>query len=97
MQLLADDLGVELKYQNQEFDALIPGLLAGQWDMLSVGLVPRPPRLLSMYFTNSYVPYDQVLVAGADSSRAADGLGIQHRWDDDCCSAGFDGCLASRE
>ena len=80
MQLLADDLGVELSIQNQEFDALIPGLLAGQWDMLSVGLVPRPPRLLSMYFTDSYVPYDQVLVAGADSSRA-DGLGIQHRRD----------------
>ena len=70
MQLLAEDLGVELKIENQEFDALIPGLLAGQWDMLSVGLVPRPPRLLQMYFTNSYVPYDQVLVAGADSSLA---------------------------
>ena len=70
MQLLAEDLGVELSIQNQEFDALIPGLLAGQWDMLSVGLVPRPPRLLSMYFTNSYVPYDQVLVAAADSNLA---------------------------
>lgn len=70
MQLLAEDLGVELSIQNQEFDALIPGLLAGQWDMLSVGLVPRPPRLLQMYFTNSYVPYDQVLVAAADSDLA---------------------------
>jgi len=68
VKLLAEDLGVELKIENQEFDALIPGLLAGQWDMLSVGLVPRPPRLLQMYFTNSYVPYDQVLVAGGDSS-----------------------------
>ena len=39
--------------------------------MLSVGLVPRPGRLLQMYFTDSYVPYDQVLVANADSTRAA--------------------------
>jgi len=68
MEMLAEDLGVELSIFNQEFDALIPGLLAGQWDMLSVGLAPRPPRLLSMYFSNSYVPYDQVLVATAGSS-----------------------------
>jgi polar amino acid transport system substrate-binding protein len=69
LNLLAADLGVELTIENQEFDALIPGLLAGQWDMISVGLVPRPPRLLQMYFTDSYVPYEQVLVAAADSDR----------------------------
>ncbi len=69
MNLLAEDLGVELKIENQEFDALIPGLLAGQWDLISVGLVPRPPRLLQMYFSDAYVPYDQVLVAAADSDK----------------------------
>ena len=67
-QMLADDLGVELKIENHEFDALIPGLLAGQWDMISLGLVPRPARALQMYFTDSYIPYDQVLVAGVDST-----------------------------
>jgi ABC-type amino acid transport substrate-binding protein len=83
MEMMAEDLGVELNIFNQEFDALIPGLLAGQWDMLSVGLAPRPPRLLSMYFSNSYVPYDQVLVATAGSNIAptieafnADGITI---------------------
>ena len=69
LNLLATDLGVELTIENQEFDALIPGLLAGTWDMISVGLVPRPPRLLQMYFSDSYVPYEQVLVAAADSDR----------------------------
>jgi ABC-type amino acid transport substrate-binding protein len=69
LNLLATDLGVELAIENQEFDALIPGLLAGQWDMISVGLVPRPARLLQMYFTDAYVPYEQVLVAAADSDR----------------------------
>lgn len=66
---LATDLEVELVIENQEFDALVPGLLAGQWDMISVGLVPRPPRLLQMYFTDAYVPYEQVLVTAADSDR----------------------------
>lgn len=70
MNLLAEDLGVELKIENQEFDALIPGLLAGQWDIISVGLVARPPRMLQMYFTDSYVPYEQVLVAPADTDKA---------------------------
>jgi ABC-type amino acid transport substrate-binding protein len=69
LKLLATDLEVELAIENQEFDALIPGLLAGTWDMISVGLVPRPPRLLQMYFTDSYVPYDLVLVAPADTDR----------------------------
>ena len=71
LNLLATDLGVELTIENQEFDALIPGLLAGQWDMISVGLVPRPPRLLQMYFTDAYVPYEQVLVAAAGSDHEA--------------------------
>lgn len=70
LNMLATDLEVDLTIENQEFDALIPGLLAGQWDMISVGLVPRPPRLLQMYFTDSYVPYEQVLVAAADTDRA---------------------------
>jgi ABC-type amino acid transport substrate-binding protein len=69
LNLLATDLGVELAIENQEFDALIPGLLAGQWDMISVGLVPRPARLLQMYFSDSYVPYEQVLVAAAGTDR----------------------------
>lgn len=83
LNLLAADLEVELKIENQEFDALIPGLLAGQWDMISVGLVARPPRMLQMYFTDSYVPYEQVLVAATDSDNAptieaydADGMTI---------------------
>lgn len=71
LELLATDLEVELVISNQEFDALIPGLLAGQWDMISVGLVPRPPRLLQMFFSDSYVPYEQVLVAPADADREA--------------------------
>ena len=68
VQKLADDLGVELKIENQEFDALIPGLLAGKWDMISVGLVPRPARLLQMYFTDPYVPYEQVLAVPASDN-----------------------------
>jgi ABC-type amino acid transport substrate-binding protein len=69
--MLAKDLAVDIKIENQEFDALVPGLLAGKWDMISVGLVPRPPRLLQMYFTDPYVPYEQVLAVPANDTKPA--------------------------
>jgi ABC-type amino acid transport substrate-binding protein len=64
---LAEDLGVELDIRDQEFDALIPGMLAGQFDMISVGLVNRPPRAELMWFTRPYVPYRQVVVVNDES------------------------------
>ncbi|MCY4621494.1 MAG: transporter substrate-binding domain-containing protein [bacterium] len=62
MNMLAEDLGVELDIQNLEFDAMIPGLIARQYDMVSVGLVGRPARLEQLWFTCPYVPYRQVVV-----------------------------------
>jgi ABC-type amino acid transport substrate-binding protein len=67
MQLLADDLGVELDITDLEFDAMIPGLLARQFDLASVGLVGRPARLEQLWFTCPYVPYRQVVVVNNDS------------------------------
>ncbi len=67
MNMLAEDLGVELDIQNLEFDAMIPGLIAGQYDMVSVGLVGRPARLEQLWFTCPYVPYRQVVVVNNES------------------------------
>jgi ABC-type amino acid transport substrate-binding protein len=72
MNMLAEDLGVKLNISNLDFDGLIPGLLADKFDMISVGLVGRPPRLLQMYFTDSYVPYEQVLAVPADDDKPAE-------------------------
>jgi len=72
MKLMAADLGsggVELDIQDQEFDGLIPALLAGKVDIISVGLVGRPGgRLETMWFSTPYVPYQQVLIVPADST-----------------------------
>ena len=67
VQMLAEDLGVTLNIQDLEFDALIPGMLAGQFDLISVGLVGRPARLEQLWFTCPYVPYRQVVVVNNDS------------------------------
>jgi ABC-type amino acid transport substrate-binding protein len=69
--LLAEDLGVELEISDLEFDALIPGLLAGQFDLVSVGLVGRPARLEQLWFSCPYVPYRQVVVTNDESGIAS--------------------------
>lgn len=66
--MLAEDLGVELDIRNQEFDTLIPGMLAGEFDLISVGLVNRPERAEQLWFTRPYVPYRQVVVVNTDSN-----------------------------
>ncbi|HEX2154199.1 MAG TPA: transporter substrate-binding domain-containing protein [Acidimicrobiia bacterium] len=65
--MLATDLQVELEIMDQEFDSLIPGMLAGQFDLISVGLVNRPERAEQLWFTRPYVPYRQVAVVNNDS------------------------------
>ena len=67
MNMLADDLGVTLEISNLEFEAMIPGLIANQFDLVSVGLVGRPARLEQLWFTCPYVPYRQVVVVNNDS------------------------------
>ena len=56
MKMLANDIGVELEVVDMDFPGLIPALLAGKVDMLSVGLVNTPERALSLEFTDGYVP-----------------------------------------
>ena len=68
MHMLAEDLGVELEINDLEFEAMIPGVLARQFDMASVGLVGRPARLEQLWFTCPYVPYGQVVVVNNDSA-----------------------------
>ena len=67
MQMLADDLEVELDIRDLEFEALIPGLIANDFDVVSVGLVNRPPRAEQVSFTRPYVPYRQVVVVNSEA------------------------------
>lgn len=69
--LLAEDLGVELDIRDQEFDSLIPGMLAGEFDLISVGLVNRPERAEQLWFSRPYVPYRQVVVVNDEAGIAS--------------------------
>ena len=52
MKMLANDMHVELEVVDMDFPGLIPALLAGKVDMLSVGLVNTPERALALEFTD---------------------------------------------
>jgi ABC-type amino acid transport substrate-binding protein len=67
VKLMADDLKVKLDIQDQDFPGLIPALLAGKVDILSVGLVGRPERAKTMWFSDPYVPYQQVIMIQSKS------------------------------
>ena len=68
MKMLANDMHVKLEVVDMDFPGLIPALLAGKVDMLSVGLVNTPERALALEFTDGYVPYSQVVVVQKDSA-----------------------------
>ena len=67
---LSKDLGLKLEIRNMAFGGLIPGLQAGQFDMISVGLGRTPARELSMSYAGEYMPYEALLVSRvADKTR----------------------------
>jgi ABC-type amino acid transport substrate-binding protein len=73
---LAPALGASLNIKNLDFNGLIPGLQAKQFDMVSVGLTPTDERKQAVDFTRAYVPYALVLATnpskGAGPSTAED-------------------------
>ena len=66
---LADDMGVELQIENLDFNGLIPGLQAAQFDMVSVGLGATDERKKVISFSRGYVPYATILGTPASGNR----------------------------
>jgi ABC-type amino acid transport substrate-binding protein len=71
LKALAKQWGVKLDIKNLDFNGLIPGLVSKKFDMVSVGLSATPERKKSISFSRAYVPYAQILAAGASDSTAA--------------------------
>ena len=68
---LAQDLGLKLDIKNMDFGGLIPGLVAKQFDLVSVGLTATPERAKSILFVREYVPYSIALFANRKSPLAS--------------------------
>ena len=68
-QAIADDLGLELKIENVDFDTIVPGVASGtKYDMGIAAITATPEREKEVSFTDSYYMDDQAIVAMADNT-----------------------------
>lgn len=68
-QAIADDLGLELKIENVDFDTIVPGVASGtKYDMGIAAITATPEREKEVSFTDSYYMDDQAIVTMTDST-----------------------------
>lgn len=61
-QAIADILGMELKIESMDFNAILASVQSGKSDIGVAGLTVRPDRLESVNFTDSYTTATQVII-----------------------------------
>lgn len=68
-QAIANDLGLELKIENVDFDTIVPGVASGtKYDMGIAAITATPEREKEVGFTDSYYMDDQAIVTMADNT-----------------------------
>ena len=74
MQAIADKLGMELVWEQVDFDSIIPGIQAGRYDAGVAGISITADRLKNCDFSDPYFLANQVIVVnpGSDNQSKAD-------------------------
>ena len=67
MDLIAQELGVEIKYEQMDFDSVLPGVQAGKFDIGMSGITVTPEREKNAAFTDPYFMAAQAIVVTPDS------------------------------
>ena len=67
MDLIAQDLGMTVKYEQMDFDSVIPGVQAGKFDVGMSGITITEDRQKNCDFTNPYFMASQAIVVTPDS------------------------------
>ena len=62
MQAIADKLGMELVWEQVDFDSIIPGIQTGKYDMGMAGMTVNEERLEQVNFSDSYSTGIQVVI-----------------------------------
>ena len=65
--LIAEELGVEVQYEQMDFDSVLPGVQAGKFDVGMSGITVTEKRLENADFTDPYFLASQAIVVLADS------------------------------
>ena len=63
---IAEELGVELKVVDMDFDGLIPALVAGKGDVVAAGLTVTDERKEAVDFSENYATATQYIIAKED-------------------------------
>ena len=73
-QAIADELGMKLEIVDTKFDAIIPGVQSGKYDMGMAGMTVTPEREQSVSFSNSYATGIQSIIVkeGSDIKSVED-------------------------
>ncbi len=62
MRAVCDELGMELKVEDMEFDSIIPAVVSGKDDVGAAGMTVTKDRLKNIDFTDSYTTAKQVII-----------------------------------
>ena len=65
---LASDAGLEIEFVPTAWDGIIPGLLAGKFDVIIAGMSITPARNLSVNFTRPYAHSELLLAASIENA-----------------------------
>lgn len=67
IQMIADEMGMELKLQNIGWDGIIPGLMNGNYDCLISAMTITPERKKQINFSKPYFAIQQAIIVKADN------------------------------
>lgn len=68
-QAIADDLGLDLKIENVDFDTIVPGVASGtKYDLGIAAITATPEREKEVSFSDSYYMDDQAIVTMVDNA-----------------------------
>jgi polar amino acid transport system substrate-binding protein len=65
--LIAQEMGVKVKFLNYDWDGLIPALLSKKADMLAADMTPTLKRAMKIAFTNPFMYTGSVVFVKSDS------------------------------
>ncbi|MBP7001745.1 transporter substrate-binding domain-containing protein [Amaricoccus sp.] len=75
---IARRLNFEVRYENSSWDAMIPAVSAGQFDIGMTGITIRDDRATQVDFSDPYLRSEMFMLARADETRFSDAGSFMH-------------------
>ena len=72
---IAKRLNMVVKYENSSWDAMIPAVNGGQFDIGMTGITIRDDRKEQVDFSDAYMRSEMVMMVRGDEARFTDGAG----------------------